>query len=75
MGQSTHYVYTTAINFTYQAYEGELSVATDAWTSSNHKSFVAITVHLACEGKLLAMILDIVEVAKVCQIVLTRDMA
>lgn len=75
MGQSTHYVYTTAINFTYQAYEGELSFATDTWTSPNHKSFVAITIHLACEGKPLAMILNIVDMEKICQIVLIRDMA
>ena len=75
MGQSTHYVYTTAINFTYQAYGGELSFATDTWTSPNHKSFVAITIHLAREGKPLAMILNIVDMVKVCQIVLIRDMA
>jgi hypothetical protein len=52
-------------DFTHQEYEGELSFATDAWTSPNHKSFVAVTVHLAHEGKPLVMVLDIVEVAKV----------
>jgi hypothetical protein len=33
----------------------------------NHKSFVAITVQLAHEGKLLVMTLNIIEVEKVCQ--------
>jgi len=35
-----------------------------AWTSPNHKVFVAITVHLKHDGKPLAMLLDIVEVLK-----------
>lgn len=51
-----------------QEYEGTLSFATDAWTSPNHKAFVAVSVHLQHEGKPLSMILDIVEVAKVRQI-------
>ena len=33
-----------------QEYEGQLIFATDAWTSPNHKAFVAFTVHFAHEG-------------------------
>jgi hypothetical protein len=47
-----------------QEYEGKLSFATDAWTSPNHKAYVAITVHLEHEGKPLSMLLDLVEVPK-----------
>ncbi|KAF9220143.1 hypothetical protein BS17DRAFT_797825 [Gyrodon lividus] len=46
-------------------YNGELSFATNAWTSPNHKAFVAITVHLVHESKPLALVIDDVEVAKV----------
>ena len=41
-----------------------MNFATDAWTSPNHKAFVAFTVHLEQDGKPLAMLLDIVEVPK-----------
>jgi len=41
-----------------------LSFATDAWTSPNHKAYVAITVHLEQNGEPLAMLLDLVEVPK-----------
>ena len=41
-----------------------MSFATDAWTSPNHKAFVAFTVHLEDNGSPLAMLLDIVEVPK-----------
>lgn len=47
-----------------QEYDGKLNFATDAWTSPNHKAFVAITVHLEHEGKPLTMLLDLVEVPK-----------
>jgi hypothetical protein len=47
-----------------QETEGKLSFATDAWTSPNHKAYVALTVHLEHKGKPLCMVLDIVEVAK-----------
>ncbi|KAG0698044.1 hypothetical protein DFH29DRAFT_810877, partial [Suillus ampliporus] len=47
-------------------YDGDLNFATDVWTSPNHKAFVAVSVHLEHEGQPLAMLLDIVEVAKVC---------
>src|SRR5436190_23579163 len=48
-----------------QEYKGKLSFATDAWTSPNHKAFVAVTVHFEQEGKPLCLLLDIVEVPKV----------
>ena len=47
-----------------QEYEGQLNFATDAWTSPNHKAFVAFTVHFAHEGVPVSMLLDLVEVAK-----------
>ncbi|KAG2085568.1 uncharacterized protein F5147DRAFT_588936, partial [Suillus discolor] len=47
-----------------QEYDGQLNFATDAWTSPNHKAFIAVSVHLEHEGKPLVMILDIVEVAE-----------
>ncbi|KIL63556.1 hypothetical protein M378DRAFT_79508, partial [Amanita muscaria Koide BX008] len=41
---------------------GHVHFATDAWTSLNHRAFVAWTVHLHHEGHLLAFVLDVVEV-------------
>jgi hypothetical protein len=38
---------------------------TDAWTSPNHKAFVAVLVHFKCDGEPLCLILDVVEVAEV----------
>ncbi|HEX4019504.1 MAG TPA: hypothetical protein VHX63_00025 [Acidobacteriaceae bacterium] len=49
----------------YKEYPGRLHFATDAWTSPNHRAFVAWTVHLQHEGKMLAFLLDIVEVPEV----------
>ena len=49
----------------YQEHNGRLSFMTDAWTSPNHRAFVAFVVHLACEGVPIAFPLDIVEVPKV----------
>jgi hypothetical protein len=46
-------------------YDGELNFATDAWTSPNHKAFVALTVHLEKNGEPLCMVLDVIEVATV----------
>jgi hypothetical protein len=46
-----------------QNYEGALNFATDAWTSPNHKAYVAFTVHFEHEGCPIAMLLDLVEVA------------
>ena len=37
----------------------------DAWTSPNHRAFVALMVHLEQNGKPLGIVLDIIEVAKV----------
>ncbi|GLB45805.1 hypothetical protein LshimejAT787_3000140 [Lyophyllum shimeji] len=45
-------------------YEGELNFATDAWTSPNHKAYVAVTVHLEHDGVPITMLLDVVEVAE-----------
>ena len=45
-------------------YDGRLSFATDAWTSPNHRAYVAITVHLEYDGEPISLLLDIVEVAK-----------
>jgi hypothetical protein len=47
-----------------QEHEGSLSFATDAWTSPNHKAFVAVTVHFEQNGIPVSMLLDLVEVAK-----------
>jgi hypothetical protein len=41
-----------------------LSFATDAWTSPNHKAYVAVSVHFEKDGVPISMILDIVEVAR-----------
>ena len=35
----------------------------DAWTSPNHKAYVAVTIHFENEGKPVSMLLDIVELA------------
>ena len=51
-------------------YDGELNFATDAWTSPNHRAFMAIMVHLAWEGKPSTMVLDFIEVARVHSILL-----
>lgn len=48
----------------FEEYDGKVSFATDAWTSPNHKAFVAITVHLEHNGSPLSMLLDLVEVPK-----------
>ncbi|KAJ7220152.1 hypothetical protein GGX14DRAFT_354645, partial [Mycena pura] len=47
-------------------YDGRLSFTTDAWTSPNHRAFVAWTVHLQHEGEPLVFLLDIFEVPEVC---------
>ncbi|KAJ7776075.1 hypothetical protein B0H14DRAFT_2401615, partial [Mycena olivaceomarginata] len=50
-----------------QNYNGRLSFATDAWTSPNHRAFVAWTVHLQHEGQPLVFLLDVFEVPEVPQ--------
>ncbi|KAI0685384.1 hypothetical protein C8T65DRAFT_592366 [Cerioporus squamosus] len=44
-------------------YDGKLHFATDAWTSPNHRVFIAVTVHLEYQGAPLCLVLDVVEVA------------
>ena len=46
-----------------QGYDGALNFAMDAWTSPNHKAYVAITVHFEQDSVPVAMLLDLVEVA------------
>jgi hypothetical protein len=50
-----------------QAYPGHLHIATDAWTSLNHRAFVAWTVHFQYKGEMLGVLLDINEVPEVSQ--------
>jgi hypothetical protein len=45
-----------------QDYDGTLSFGTDAWTSPNHKAYVAVTVHLEQDGLPFCLLLDVVEV-------------
>jgi hypothetical protein len=44
-----------------QEYPGRVHFATDAWTSTNHHTFVAWTVHLEHNGAMLAFLLDILK--------------
>jgi hypothetical protein len=39
-----------------------LHFATDAWTSPNHRAFIAWTVHFEYEGVMMSFLLDIIEV-------------
>ena len=45
-------------------YPGKLNFATDTWTSPNHRSYVAFTVHLEKDGVPLCLLLDFVEVPR-----------
>src|SRR5436190_533781 len=47
-----------------QEHEGTLSFETDAWTSPNHKAYVAITIHFEHDEKPICLLLDLVKVAK-----------
>lgn len=48
-----------------QGYPGKFNFATDAWTSPNHRAFIAITIHLAPNGSHpTRFVLDVVELAK-----------
>jgi hypothetical protein len=49
-----------------QNYDGKINFATDAWTSPNHYAYVALTAHLEAKGEPISIVLDVVEVAKVC---------
>jgi hypothetical protein len=46
----------------WQEHPGHLHFATDAWTSPNHRAFVAWTVHFEYEGSMMSFLLDIIEV-------------
>jgi hypothetical protein len=62
------------IDIPWQKHDGKLHFATDAWTSPNHRAFVAVTVHFEHKGSPICMILDVVEVAKVsCTIDVIED--
>lgn len=41
-----------------------MSFGTDAWSSPNHKAYVAVTVHFEHEGEPICLLLDVVEVAR-----------
>src|SRR5215470_15690897 len=43
--------------------DGNLNFAINAWTSPNHKVFIAVTVHFKKDGSLIAILLDLKEVA------------
>ena len=47
-----------------QEHDGALHFSMDAWTSSNHKAYVTVTVHFENMGKLIMMLLDLVEVTR-----------
>jgi hypothetical protein len=44
--------------------DGKLNFGTDAWSSPNHKAYVAFTVHFKDHSKPMLMLLDIIEVAE-----------
>ena len=48
-----------------QGYDGCLSFTMDAWTSPNHRAFIALCIHFQKNGVPLSIILDVVEVAQV----------
>lgn len=43
-------------------HKGEISFATDVWTSPNHKALIAITAHMEHKGAPLRFLLNVVEV-------------
>lgn len=45
-----------------QEYNGDLHFMTDVWSSPNHHTFMAVTVHLEVNSEPLALLLDIVKV-------------
>lgn len=55
----------TRIGHLLREYEGRLSFTTDAWTSPNHRAFVAVCVHFILRGEPVSMLLDLVEVPEV----------
>ncbi|KAJ7836764.1 hypothetical protein B0H14DRAFT_3460490 [Mycena olivaceomarginata] len=51
-----------------QEHPGQLSFATDACTSPNHRAFVTWTVYLPLDGNPLSFLLDIIEVPEITKI-------
>ncbi|KAH6889518.1 hypothetical protein BKA70DRAFT_1056220, partial [Coprinopsis sp. MPI-PUGE-AT-0042] len=47
-----------------QDHPGSLHFATDSWSSPNHKSYVAFTVHFEQDGVPISLLLDFVELPK-----------
>jgi len=56
---------TTILTKNLQEYDGKINFTTDAWTSPNHYTYVALTAHLEAKGEPISIVLDVVEVAKV----------
>ncbi|KAJ7284764.1 hypothetical protein C8J57DRAFT_1052823, partial [Mycena rebaudengoi] len=50
--------------------DGCISLATDAWTSPNHRAFVAVTGHWEENGEKVDCLLDFIEVPEVCLLLL-----
>ena len=48
-----------------QEYEGNISFATNAWTSPNHYAYVALMAHFKTQGQPIVIVLDVVEMPKV----------
>ena len=47
-----------------EEHNGDLNFATNAWTLPNHKAFIAVTIHFKKDGKLMCILLDLVEVTE-----------
>lgn len=58
-----------------QEYDGRLNFATDAWTSPNHRAYVAVTVHMELNGEMISLVLDVVEVAEVSRLMFASRVA
>ena len=52
------------LTYPIQEHDGTLSFGTDAWTSPNHKAYIAVAVHFEQNGVLMCLLLDLIEVAK-----------
>ncbi|PBK81825.1 hypothetical protein ARMGADRAFT_947656, partial [Armillaria gallica] len=49
----------------HQEYDGDLSFATDAWTSPNYQAFVAFTIYFIYNRQPVRVLLDFLKVSKV----------
>ncbi|KAL1697786.1 hypothetical protein EV121DRAFT_219079, partial [Schizophyllum commune] len=54
----------TRIDQILKDHPGSIHITTDAWTSPNHRAFVAFVAHLSSEGHVLVFLLDIIEVPR-----------